>query len=379
MTTPALPGLLATIAPYLGRYGYSAVGSLLLLESFGMPVPGEAVLVAAAVYAGAGRLNIVLVAVIAFVAAVAGDSIGWLIGRHGGRRGVARFGRYVLLPPHPVARVEEVFAPHGSKSVPVARFVDGLRQANGIIAGLTGMRFRRFLVLNAIGAALWAGVWTVVGDLAGRHIRTLYPAISRFGAYDLAAVGVLAAALAARVLFRRFIRPTKRKRDHAAFHCDLRLPGRLPLDAGRVGLHPGAVRAGHDAGRGAGSRGRGWSPAEPDFGHRGRGRGQRGWQLRGLGRGPLGWPDRTAPLGSPAVAEPASPGRGHPLVRPVRGPGGADRPAAAGGAHVHLAARRHRRDAPAPVRGLHHDRLYPVDGGAGRGRVRGRGPLAADF
>src|ERR1700760_1194719 len=101
MTTPALPGLLATIAPYLGRYGYSAVGSLLLLESFGMPVPGEAVLVAAAVYAGAGRLNIVLVAVIAFVAAVAGDSIGWLIGRHGGGRGVGRVGRLAILPPPP--------------------------------------------------------------------------------------------------------------------------------------------------------------------------------------------------------------------------------------------------------------------------------------
>src|SRR6201992_2490392 len=87
MTGPALPGLLATIAPYLNQYGYVAVGALILLEDFGVPVPGEAVMIAASVYAGTGRLNIVVVAVVAFVAAVAGDNIGWVIGRHGGRPG----------------------------------------------------------------------------------------------------------------------------------------------------------------------------------------------------------------------------------------------------------------------------------------------------
>src|ERR1700761_3232753 len=101
MTAPALPGLLATIAPYLSRYGYAAVAGLLLLENFGIPVPGEAVLIAASVFAGTGRLNIVLVAVIAFAAAVLGDSIGWLIGRHGGGRGLGPVGRGVVLPPPP--------------------------------------------------------------------------------------------------------------------------------------------------------------------------------------------------------------------------------------------------------------------------------------
>ncbi|HXP55300.1 MAG TPA: DedA family protein, partial [Streptosporangiaceae bacterium] len=86
MTAAALPGLLASVAPYLDRYGYAAVGGLLLLENFGLPVPGETVLIAAAVYAGTGRLDIVAVGVIAFAAAVAGDSIGWLIGQRGGRR-----------------------------------------------------------------------------------------------------------------------------------------------------------------------------------------------------------------------------------------------------------------------------------------------------
>jgi membrane protein DedA with SNARE-associated domain len=230
MTAPALPGLLATIAPYLDRYGYGAVGGLLLLENFGVPLPGEAVLIAASIYAGAGRLNIVAVGVIAFVAAVVGDSIGWAIGRSGGRRLLTRFGRYVLLPPHRVARAEKFFTRHGSKIVPVARFVDGLRQANGIIAGMTGMGFRRFLVLNAIGAALWVGAWTAVSDLAGRHITTLYPAITRFGGYELAALGAVVAVLLARPAIRRFF--TDRKRDHAELHRDLRLPGRVHSDGG---------------------------------------------------------------------------------------------------------------------------------------------------
>ena len=240
-----LPGVLGVIAPYLAQYGYGAVGGLLLLESFGVPVPGEAVLIAASVYAGAGRLNIVVIALIAFAAAVAGDSIGWLIGRHGGRALLARFGRYVLLPPHRVARAEKFFTRHGSKIVPVARFVDGLRQANGLIAGMTGMRFTRFLALNAIGAALWVGLWTVVSYLAGHHIATWYPVITRLGRYELAALGLLLAAVATRAA----IRHRHRKRDHAALHRDLRLPGlgrralRRPSRAAALGRPGLAARA----------------------------------------------------------------------------------------------------------------------------------------
>jgi membrane protein DedA with SNARE-associated domain len=203
MMAPALPGPLAAIAPYLNRCGYAAVGGLLLLEDFGVPVPGEAVMIAASVYAGAGRLNVAAVAAVAFMAAVAGDSIGWVIGRHGGHRLLARFGRYVLLPPHRVARAEAFFARHGGKIVPVARFVDVLRQADGIIAGLTGMRFPRFLALNAIGATLWVGTWTTAGYLAGHHITTLYPAITRLERYELAVLGLVGAALLARAVVRR--------------------------------------------------------------------------------------------------------------------------------------------------------------------------------
>jgi membrane protein DedA with SNARE-associated domain len=200
---PPLPGALATVAPYLAHYGYLAVGGLLLVEDFGVLVPGETVMIVAAVYAGAGRMSIVAVALIALVAAITGDSIGWAIGHYGGHRLIARFGRYVLLTPERVERAEQFFARHGTKIVPVARFFDGLRQANGIIAGMAGMPWPRFLLLNALGAALWVGTWTTVGDLAGRHISTLYSVIVRYGLYELIAVAVVAAALLMRFAVRR--------------------------------------------------------------------------------------------------------------------------------------------------------------------------------
>jgi len=200
---PPLPSPLADLAPILDSYGYWAVGALVFLEDFGVPVPGETLLIAAALYAGAGRLNIVAVCAIAMVAAVAGDNVGYLIGRTGGRGFVHRWGRYVLLTPARFARAEEFFARNGGKVVTVARFIEGLRQVNGIIAGTTGMPWRRFLVFNTLGAALWVGFWATLGDLAGTHITALYTRIARYQTYLLIALAVFAAALLARHLLRR--------------------------------------------------------------------------------------------------------------------------------------------------------------------------------
>jgi membrane protein DedA with SNARE-associated domain len=94
---PPLPGALGALAPLLDHYGYLAVAGLITLEDFGVPVPGETVLIAAAVYTGAGQMNIIAVGLIAVAAAVIGDNIGYAIGYFGGRRLVERFGRYLLI------------------------------------------------------------------------------------------------------------------------------------------------------------------------------------------------------------------------------------------------------------------------------------------
>lgn len=203
MPAPQLPGFLATIAPLLENYGYLAIGSLIFIEDFGVPSPGETVLIAGAVYAGAGRLNVVAVGLVGFLAAVLGDNVGYVIGHLGGRPLALRFGRYVFLTEERLDRAESFFRRHGGKVVVIARFVEGLRQANGIIAGITRMPWPRFLLFNAIGAALWVGLWTSVGYLAGANITSVYDTISRYQTYVLVALIVLVAALVARHLLRR--------------------------------------------------------------------------------------------------------------------------------------------------------------------------------
>ena len=189
-----LPGVLHDLEPTLNRFGYLAVVALVVIEDFGVPVPGETVLVLAAVYAATGRLNIVLVALLGFCGAVLGDNIGFAIGHFGGHPLAERYGRYIFLTPERLDKATRFFNRHGGKIIIVARFIEGLRQANGIVAGTTGMRWTRFLIFNAIGAALWVVVLTSVGYASGSHIDTIYGYATRYDTYVAIGVGVLVVA-----------------------------------------------------------------------------------------------------------------------------------------------------------------------------------------
>ena len=199
-----LPGVLHGLEPTLNQWGYAAVAGLVLIEDFGVPVPGETVLILSAVYAGTGRLNLALVLVLGFCGAVLGDNIGFAIGHFGGRPLTERYGRYVFLTPERLDRATGFFERHGGKIIIVARFVEGLRQANGIIAGTSGLRWSRFIVFNCIGAALWVLAWVSVGYFSGSHIDAIYSDATRYDTYVAAALGVaLLAYLARRVIRRR--------------------------------------------------------------------------------------------------------------------------------------------------------------------------------
>jgi membrane protein DedA with SNARE-associated domain len=203
MSAQPLPGLLAHLAPVLDHYGYLAVGGFITLEDFGVPVPGETILIAAAVYAGAGRLNIVAVGLVAVLAAVAGDNIGYAAGFFGGRALVLRFGKYVGLTSQRLDKAEGFFDRYGGVVVAGARFIEGLRQANGIVAGTIRMPWPRFLIFNTLGAVLWVGAWASVGYLAGDHITAIYDTVSRYSLYLLIALAVVVAALIIRAAVRR--------------------------------------------------------------------------------------------------------------------------------------------------------------------------------
>ncbi len=193
MSAP-LPGFLQAVAPLLDHYGYGGVAFLLFIEDFGLPVPGETILIAASIYAGTGRLNVFVLAAIAIVAAVVGDNIGYVIGHYGGEAIVRRYGKYVFLTPEKLDKTKDFFNRRGGAVVTIARFIDGLRQLNGIIAGSAEMKWRRFLMFNAIGATLWVGTWVTVGYTAGNNIGPIYRVVTKYSLYAgiLVVIGVFA-------------------------------------------------------------------------------------------------------------------------------------------------------------------------------------------
>ncbi|MDT5098823.1 MAG: hypothetical protein QOC76_2560 [Mycobacterium sp.] len=203
MADTQLPGVFGDLQPLLEHYGYLAVGGFVLLEDFGVPVPGETILIAAAVFAGSGHMNIALVILVAVVGAIIGDNIGFAVGHFGGRPLVHRFGRYIFLTPARLDHAEEYFNKHGGKIVTVARFIEGLRQLNGLLAGIIGMHWAKFLGFNALGAVLWVCTFAAVGYLAGENIVEIYAAFERYKWYVIAAIVVIAAILITRRIRRR--------------------------------------------------------------------------------------------------------------------------------------------------------------------------------
>ncbi len=206
-----LPPFLSAVQGPLDHYGIWAVGLLVLLENIGVPViPGELALIAGAIYAGTGQLNVVAVGVTAVIAAVVGAEIGYGIGRLGGRALVLRFGKYVFVREHHLDRAERAVDRYGGFLVIIARFIVGLRELNGIIAGVTGMRLVTFTTFNVIGAVAWVGTWVSLGYLAGDHIEAIYADVTRYFVY---AIAVAAVALAGWIGLR--VRAARKRRAAA--------------------------------------------------------------------------------------------------------------------------------------------------------------------
>lgn len=151
----------------LTTYGYLAVALGVLIESMGVPIPGETLLLLGAAYAGAGNLSVWGVIAAAALGAVLGDSIGYEIGKHGGRALLDRYGKALHLNPQHLARAEAFFSRHGDKTVFVGRFIAVLRTFSAFLAGTYQMPYRRFLPYNAAGGILWAVIFGLLGAAFG--------------------------------------------------------------------------------------------------------------------------------------------------------------------------------------------------------------------
>jgi membrane protein DedA with SNARE-associated domain len=182
--------VLAALIDITQNLGYPVLVILVMVESMGVPVPGETAIILAGLAANEGRLSIVLVIVFAATAAIVGDNIGFEIGRRGGRtlleRPGGRFGRQRL-------RVLEIgdpfFARHGAKAVFLGRWITGLRFWAAWLAGASEMRRSTFILWNAAGGIGWA---TTVGLAAYFGGRAVEHVISTIGLYGGIAILVIA-------------------------------------------------------------------------------------------------------------------------------------------------------------------------------------------
>ena len=161
------------ILSLIGQYGYLVVFFGVMLESSGVPLPGETILIASGVLVEQGYLDLDNVIVFGILAAVIGDQLGYWVGRKGGRPFVVRWGRYALITPKRLSRAEWFFKRHGGKAVFLARFVAGLRVFGALVAGISGMHWRTFLFYNTLGGACWATTAVLAGYFLGGSLDLL--------------------------------------------------------------------------------------------------------------------------------------------------------------------------------------------------------------
>ena len=182
----------------VATYGYAATFLLIFLESLGIPVPGEGILIATALFAArTHRLDISVVVTTAAVAAFLGTNVGYLLGRSAGHALIRRFGGYVGLSPARQRLGQYLFIRHGAKIIFLGRFIAILRAFAGILAGANRMPWRKFLLFNGLGAI----VWTTTVALGAFYFGRAFVHLSRPLGLGLLVVSGLA--LVAALLYAR--------------------------------------------------------------------------------------------------------------------------------------------------------------------------------
>ena len=192
-----LPEFLSTanLEDLLNTWGYGVVFAAMVLESAGLPLPGETVTLLGGYAAGSGHLNLAGVIAAASSGAMVGDSIGYWVGRRAGWPLLLRVGRLLRQSPEQMETLRIQFLNHAGKSVLLGRFVAVLRVVAGPMAGAVGMPYGRFLVFNCTGALLWATTMVSLAWLGGRWIpfQRMVEGVLEFGIGALVLVALIVA------------------------------------------------------------------------------------------------------------------------------------------------------------------------------------------
>ena len=192
-----LPEFLSTtnLEELINTWGYGVVFAAMVLESAGLPLPGETVTLLGGYAAGSGHLNLAGVIAAASSGAMVGDSIGYWVGRRAGWPLLLRVGRWLRQSPEQMETLRIQFLNHAGKSVLLGRFVAVLRVLAGPMAGAVGMPYGRFLVFNCTGALLWATTMVSLAWLGGRWIpfQRMVEGVLEFGIGALVLVALIVA------------------------------------------------------------------------------------------------------------------------------------------------------------------------------------------
>jgi membrane protein DedA with SNARE-associated domain len=183
--------------PLVERYGYIGVAGAVSVEGFGVPAPGQSLLMAGALEAARGHMHMVLLFAVAVLAAVLGNSLGYLIGKRGGRPLL----RKLRVNEVREAKLAGLFDRYGGGFILLARFFDGPRQLNGILAGTFNMPWWLFTVFNVIGAVLWVSVWGLGTFYLSEHLHAVDALLRQVNPW-IAGIVVISVIAAAVYLFR---------------------------------------------------------------------------------------------------------------------------------------------------------------------------------
>jgi membrane protein DedA with SNARE-associated domain len=212
--------------------GYWAVFALVIIESLGVPLPGETALIVAGAYAGSThKLNPWLIFVVAVAAVIIGNNIGYLIGDKGGYPLAVRYGSKIRLDERKLKVARYLFDRQGGKVVFFGRFVAILRTYAAFLAGTSQMRWRHFMAATVAGGAVWAGIYTIAAYFAGTALERDSGTLSLI--LGIVAVVVIVVAV---FLVRHQI-------NRLADRAEAAYPGPLAADHGR---RPHRHAAGHD-------------------------------------------------------------------------------------------------------------------------------------
>lgn len=185
--------MLDGLAELIATHGYWVVAAVIMLESMGLPLPGETTLVTTAIFAGTTHhLHIGLVIAAAAAGAIVGDNLGYGIGRRFGAGLLRDYGHLLRITPRRIRLGQFLFDRHGGKLVFFGRFVAVLRALAALLAGMNGMNWSRFLFFNAAGGIVWATAYGSAAYLFGEQVERLRGPVAVVG-LGFAVVAVIVA------------------------------------------------------------------------------------------------------------------------------------------------------------------------------------------